>query len=44
MVEPFEQIVTIPSTESPMWNLLKIDQAVSEKKFKDYTILYMYIA
>ena len=28
-----------------MWNLLKIAQAVSEKKtFKNYTILYMYIA
>ena len=28
-----------------MWNLVKIDQAVSEKKtFKDYDILYMYVA
>ena len=28
-----------------MWNLVKIDQAVLEKKtFKDYEILYMYIA
>ena len=28
-----------------MWNLVKIGQAVSEKKtFKDYKILYMYIA
>ena len=25
-------------------NLVKIAQAVSEKKFKNYTILYMYIA
>ena len=33
------------STESPMWNLMKIGQAVSEKKlFKDYDILFMYIA
>ena len=27
-----------------MCNLVKIDHAVSEKKFKDFTILYMYIA
>ena len=27
--EPFEQIVNIPSTEGPMWNLAKIGQAVS---------------
>ena len=27
--EPLEQIVNIPSTEGPMWNLVKIDQAVS---------------
>ena len=27
-----------------MWNLVKIAQAVSEKKFKHYTILYIYIA
>ena len=40
-----EQIVNIPSTEDPMWNLMKIDQAVSEKRrFKDYVSLYMYIA
>ena len=32
-------------TESPMWYLAKLGQAVSEKKtFKDYEILYMYIA
>ena len=43
--EPFEQIDNILSTESPMWNLVKIAQTVSEKKtFKIYTILYMYIA
>ena len=42
--ELFEQIDT-PLTESPVWNLVKIGQAVSEKKtFKDYDILYMYIA
>ena len=44
-VEPFDQIVNTPSTEDPMWNLVKIGQAVSEKKtFKDYMILYMYVA
>ena len=43
--EPFEQIDNTPSTEGPMWNLVEIGQAVSEKKiFKDYTISYMYIA
>ena len=42
--EPFEQIVNIFSTEGPMWNLVKIVQAVSEKTFKDFTILYMYTA
>ena len=43
--EPFEQIVNILSTEGPMWNLEKTVQVVSEKKtFKDFTILYMYIA
>ena len=30
--EPFEQIVSIPSTEGHMWNLVKIPQAVSEMK------------
>ena len=40
--EPFEQIVNILSTEGPMWDLVKIVQAVSEKKtFKDFTILYL---
>ena len=37
--DPFEQVVNILSTEGPMWNL-----AVSEKTFKNYTMLYMYIA
>ena len=43
--KPFEQIVNIPSTDGSMLNLVKIGQAVSEKKtFKDFMILYMYIA
>ena len=43
--EPFEQIGNTLSTEGPMWNLVKIAQAVSEMKtFKIYTILYMFIA
>ena len=33
-----------PFDRSPMWNLVKIPQAVSVKTFKNYTILYMYIA
>ena len=42
--EQFEQIDNMPSTEGPKWNLVKIGQAVSEKKtLKDYEILYMYI-
>ena len=32
----FEQIDNTPSTESPMWNLVKIGQAVSEKKTFKY--------
>ena len=32
-VESFEQIVKTSSTEVPMWNLVKIGQAVLEKKF-----------
>ena len=41
----FEQSDNMPLTEGPMCNLVKIGQAVSEKKtFKDYEILYMYIA
>ena len=42
--EPFEQIGNTLLTEGPMWNLVKISQTVSEKTFKNYTILYMYIA
>ena len=43
--EPFEQIDDIPSPEGPIWNLVKIGHAFSEKNtFDDYTILYMYIA
>ena len=42
--EPFEQIGNTLSTERHMWNLVKIAQAVSQKTFKNYTILYMYIA
>ena len=43
--EPFEQIGNTLSTGGPMWNLMKIAQAVSVKKtFKNYTILYMYTA
>ena len=43
--EPFEQTDNMPSTEGPKCNLVKIGQAVSEKKtFKDYETLHMYIA
>ena len=39
--EPFEQSVNIPSTEGPLWNLVKISQVVLEKKtFKYFMILY----
>ena len=42
--EPFEQIGNTLSTEGPVWNLVKIAQAVSVlKTFKNYTILYMFI-
>ena len=42
-VEPFKQIFNTLSTESPMRNLVKGAQAISEKKtFKNNTILYMY--
>ena len=34
--EPLKQIVNTPSTEGPMWNLVIIGQAISEKKFKYY--------
>ena len=37
--EPLEQIDNMPSTEGTKCNLVKIGQAVSEKKtFKDYEI------
>ena len=42
--ELFEQTDNMPSTKGLMWNLVKIGQTVSEKMFKDYKILYMYIA
>ena len=43
--EPFDQIVNTLSTEGPMRNLVKIAQALLEKKtLKNFTILYMYIA
>ena len=42
--EPFDLIINTLSTKGPMWNLVKIVQEVSEKKFKDFMILYMYIA
>ena len=38
--EPFATL----STERLMWNLVNIALVVSEKSFKNYTILYMYIA
>ena len=28
VVEPFEQIINIQSTEGPMWNLVKTGQAM----------------
>ena len=42
--KPFEQIDKSPSTEGPMWTPVKIGQTVLEAMFKDYAILYMYIA
>ena len=43
--EPFEQSVNIPSTEDPIWNLVKVGQVVLEKKmFTDFKVLYLYIA
>ena len=42
--KPFKQTVNILLTEGPMWNLVKIAQAISENKtFKKYRILYNYI-
>ena len=43
--EPFEQIDNMLSTEGSKCNLNKTGQGVTEKKkFKDYEILYLYIA
>ena len=43
--ESFEQIDNTHSTEGLMWNLVNIGQAITEKTmFKDYKILFMYIA
>ena len=42
--ELFDQIDNTPSIEGQVWKLVKIGQAASEKMFKDYKILYMYIA
>ena len=42
--EPFEQSSKLPLTEGPTWNLVKIGQVVSEKMFKDFMVLYLYIA
>ena len=39
----FDQIVNNLLPEDPMWNRIKIAQEVSEKTFKNFTILYMYI-
>ena len=41
--EPFEQSVNIPSTEGPMWNLVKIGQVVLEEevyKFHGFIPVY----
>ena len=38
--EPFKQNVNILLTEGPMWNLVKISQAVSEKKTLKITQFY----
>ena len=42
--EPSVQSVNIPSTEGPRWNLVKIGQVVLEKTFKNFMVLYLYIA
>ena len=39
-----EQIVNILLTEVPMLDLVKIVQAFSEKTFKDFMVLYLYLA
>ena len=44
-VKLFEQIVNINLTEGPVWILVKIGQAVSEKKLlKDYKIFCTVLA
>ena len=43
-MKSFKQIVNTLLTEGPMWNLVKIVGSVAEKKFKNYTILFMSIA
>ena len=42
--EQFEEIFNPLSTKDPLWNLVKIAQAGSEKKTLKYAIQYMYIA
>ena len=42
--EWFEQIDDMPSTEGPVWYLVKIGLAVLKKTYKIYQILCMYIA
>ena len=43
--DQFDYTDNMPSTEGPKSNLMKIGQVVSERKrFKDYKILYMYVA
>ena len=45
MENDLNKLIICTSTVGPKYNLVKIGQAVSEKKtFKDYEILYMYIA
>ena len=41
-MESFEQIINTFSTEGPMWNLVKIGLAVSERHLK-ITQFYMYV-
>ena len=40
--EPFEQIVNTLSTEGPMWNLLKIAQAVLKEIKKLHNFIHVY--
>ena len=42
-VEPFEQIVNIPSTEGPMWNLMKIGQRFQRRRRLSISRFYTYI-